>query len=126
MKLNTEWQNKFNQLDDTDNTFMKEALSLLSELDKHSLSSKSSLISLISTLISTIDTKLSLQLDEVLHEPEFQKLERNWLSLQQLVSLPVSYQRAHVKLLDMNWAEISSDVNQAYSTKSSDLYNKIG
>ncbi len=45
MKLNTEWQNKFNQLDDTDNTFMKEALSLLSELDKHSLSSKSSLIS---------------------------------------------------------------------------------
>lgn len=126
MKLNTEWQNKFNQLDDTDNTFMKEALSLLSELDKHSLNSKSSLISLISTLISTIDTKLSLQLDEVLHEPEFQKLERNWLSLQQLVSLPISYQRAHVKLLDMNWAEISSDVNQAYSTKSSDLYNKIG
>lgn len=41
MKLNTEWQNKFNQLDDTDNTFMKEALSLLSELDKHSLNYKS-------------------------------------------------------------------------------------
>ncbi len=126
MKLNTEWQNKFNQLDDTDNSFLKEALSLLSELDQHCLRSKSSLISLISTLISKIDNALSLQLDEVIHDSEFQKLERNWLSLQQLASLPVSYQRAHVKLLDMNWEEISSDVNQAYSTKSSDLYNKIG
>lgn len=126
MKLNTEWQEQFNSLDNTDNTFLVEALSLLSELDKQALRSKASLISLISKLIATIDSTLSLQLDEIIHDDDFQKLERNWLGLKQLSSLPVSYQRTNVKLLDMNWAEISSDVNQAYSTKASDLYNKIG
>jgi len=126
MKLNTSWQEEFNSLDNTDNAFLKEALSLLSQLDKNGLRSKASLISLISKLIATIDTSLGEQLDQIIHDKEFQKLERNWLSLKQLSSLPISYQRTHLKLLDMSWEEISSDVNQAYSTKSSDLYNKIG
>ncbi|MGF1756066.1 type VI secretion system contractile sheath large subunit [Vibrio makurazakiensis] len=126
MKLNTDWQNEFNSLDNKDNAFLKEALSLLSELDESALNSKASLISLISKLIAEIDTSLSKQLDEILHDGEFQKLERNWLGLKQLSSLPISYQRTHIKLLDMSWNEISSDVNQAYSIKTSSLYNKIG
>ena len=126
MKLDNDWQQSFNSLDNKDNAFLEEALSLLFKLDRKALHSKASLISLISKLIATIDTTLSEQLDDIIHQPDFQKLERNWLGLKQLSSLPVSYQRTRVKLLDMSWSEVSSDVNQAYSTKTSDLYNKIG
>ncbi|MCV3262930.1 type VI secretion system contractile sheath large subunit [Vibrio harveyi] len=53
-------------------------------------------------------------------------LQTNWLGLQGLATLPVNYQRTQLKLLNMSWEEVSSDVNQAYSTKTSELYNKIG
>ncbi|MGY3569802.1 type VI secretion system contractile sheath domain-containing protein [Vibrio paucivorans] len=126
MKLNTDWQTAFNQLDSKDNAFLKEALSLFSELDSSALINKQRLITSIAQLIAALDKQLSSQLDEVLHHQDFQLLERNWRSLKNLSALPINYNRTKLKMLDMSWAELSTDLNQAYSTKSSDLFNKIG
>ncbi|MCK6265161.1 type VI secretion system contractile sheath large subunit [Vibrio sp. ZSDE26] len=126
MQLNTDWQETFNQLDDKDNAFMKKALSLLSELDPNIVSSASSLVGKLSRLIANIDQQLSNQLNHILHADEFEELHSNWLGLEGLIHLPVNSQRTKIRMLDMSWHEISSDVNQAYSTKSSHLYNLIG
>ncbi|MEZ8825918.1 type VI secretion system contractile sheath large subunit [Vibrio amylolyticus] len=126
MQLNTDWQNTFNDLDTKDNAFVEKALSLLSELDESILASPSSLITSITRLIANIDDQLSHQLNHILHDKEFEQMHGNWLGIEGLVNLPVNKQRTRVRLLDLNWKEISADVNQAYSTKSSHLYNLVG
>ncbi|PMJ92425.1 type VI secretion system contractile sheath large subunit [Vibrio sp. 10N.261.55.A7] len=126
MQLNTDWQNTFNDLDTKDNAFVEKALSLLSELDESILASPSSLITSITRLIANIDDQLSHQLNHILHDKEFERMHGNWLGIEGLVNLPVNKQRTRVRLLDLNWKEISADVNQAYSTKSSHLYNLVG
>ncbi|MGF1697950.1 type VI secretion system contractile sheath large subunit [Vibrio lamellibrachiae] len=126
MQLNTDWQNTFNQLDNKDNAFMEKALSLLSELDQNILKKPEMLCSALTRLIVNIDEQLSEQLNLILHDKEFESLNSSWLGLEGLVQLPVNKQRTKIRLLNMNWQEVSSDVNQAYSTKSSHLYNLIG
>jgi len=126
MQLSSQWQAQFNALDSKDNAFLSEALSLLLVLDKKTLSSRSHLICSLSKLIAELDNTLSTQLDNITHHPDFELLEKNWRSLHGLATLPVNYQRIRLKLLDMNWQEVSTDVNQAYSTKTSELFNKIG
>ena len=120
------WQTQFTQLDDKDSDFLQEALSLLSQVSRSALGNPDALITHVSRIIAEIDNKLSKQMDTLLHHPEFEALQTNWLGLQGLATLPVNYQRTQLKLLNMSWEEVSSDVNQAYSTKTSELYNKIG
>ncbi|HGY9611734.1 type VI secretion system contractile sheath domain-containing protein [Vibrio harveyi] len=120
------WQTQFTQLDDKDSDFLQEALSLLSQVSRSALDNPDALITHVSRLIAEIDNKLSKQMDELLHHQEFEALQTNWLGVQGLSTLPVNYQRTQLKLLNMSWEEVSSDVNQAYSTKTSELYNKIG
>ncbi|MCL9783152.1 type VI secretion system contractile sheath large subunit [Vibrio sp. S4M6] len=126
MQLNSQWLDAFNQLDSKDDAFMLEAFSLLSKLDENILNGPFHARSVVARLISRLDRLLSTQLDSILHHPDFQRLERNWLGLKGLASLPVNYQKTNLKLIDMSWHEISDDLNQAYNIRSSSLYNKIG
>ncbi|MCG9626254.1 type VI secretion system contractile sheath large subunit [Vibrio mediterranei] len=126
LNFDSQWQRNFSRLDNTDNDFLKESLSLLSEIGHQALNSKASLISFVSQMIRQIDDGLSKQLDKILHHGDFETLHGNWIGLEGLATLPVNKQRTKLKLLDMNWSEVSSDVNQAYTVKGSKLYNKIG
>ncbi|WP_102524453.1 type VI secretion system contractile sheath domain-containing protein [Vibrio tapetis] len=126
MQIPTNWQQTFTALDNKDNAFLKEALSLFLELDKKSLNNRGLLLATIAKLIAEIDLRLTKQLDTIIQDDDFQRLERNWLSLKGLATLPINYQRIRLKILDMSWHEISADVNQAYNIKSSELFNKIG
>lgn len=126
MQFNSQWQDAFNQLDNKDDSFITEAFSLLSLIDDNVLQSPLRAKSTIARLIARLDALLSKQLDSILHHPDLQKLERNWLGLKGLSSLPINYQRTKLKVLDMSWKEVSADVNQAYNTRSSTLYNMIG
>ncbi|TMX36780.1 type VI secretion system contractile sheath large subunit [Vibrio sp. Hep-1b-8] len=124
--LDSQWQRNFAELDNTDNDFLQESLSLLSEISQDALHSKASLIAFVSKMIHQLDDGISKQLDEILHHNDFETLHASWLGLEGLATLPVNKQRTRLKLLDMDWSEVSSDVNQAYTIKGSELYNKIG
>lgn len=126
LHFNSEWQRNFAQLDTTDNDFLLESLSLLSEIAPDAVASKSTLTAFIYQLINEIDNKISKQLDEILHHRDFETLHASWLGLEGLAKLPINKQRTQLKLLDMEWSEVSSDVNQAYTIKGSELFNKIG
>lgn len=124
--LNSQWQQDFAALDSRDSDFLKESLSLLSEVMPDALQSKGQLTSGLARLITELDTQISAQLDEVIHHSDFQKLHSSWLGLEGLAALPVNKQRTKLKLLNMSWSEIATDVNQAYSIKATQLFNKIG
>lgn len=124
--FNSDWQHQFNRLDSKQSDFLKEALCLLLQLDPPALNDTQSLIASVSRLIAQIDQQLSKQLDAIIHQPDFEQLHTNWLGLQGLASLPINYQRTQLKILNMSWNEVSADVNQAYTVKTSRLYNKIG
>ena len=66
-------------------------------------------------------------MDKIIHHDEFKSLHV-WqlVRIHGLVSLQINNQRVKVKVLDMHWHEVSSDVNQAYNVKTSNLFNKIG
>lgn len=124
--FDVEWQEKFLDIDANDGDFLEKALSLVFEINSDALTSKSALINFIANLIACLDSKLSAQMDCIIHDPDFEQLHVNWLGLRGLVTLPINNQRVKVKVLDMHWKEVSYDVNQAYSVKASSLYNKIG
>ncbi|RTZ14504.1 hypothetical protein EJ063_16445 [Vibrio aquaticus] len=126
MNLDYQWQSDFTALDSTDSDFLKESLSMLSEIAPDALSSKGRLLSTISSLIVELDNALSEQLDSVIHQPDFQNLHASWLGLEGLAKLPINKNKTRLKLLDMSWGEVSSDLNQAYTIKATDLFNKIG
>ncbi|NOI82449.1 type VI secretion system contractile sheath large subunit [Vibrio tubiashii] len=126
LNIDSEWQRNFAGLDTTDNDFLKESLSLLSEIAPEALTSKGRLTVFLAQLITELDNGISKQLDEILHHNDFETLHGSWLGLEGLAKLPVNKQRTKLKLLDMDWSEISNDVNQAYTIKGSELYNKIG
>ncbi|CAM3098809.1 type VI secretion system contractile sheath domain-containing protein [Vibrio neptunius] len=126
LNFSADWQQKLASLDNKKSDFLRDALFLLSEINPDALANKPSLVNFVSRLISFLDGALSKQLDKILHEPDFEHLHSSWLGLQGLATLPINKQRTKLKLLDMDWDEVSTDINQAYNVKASSLFNKIG
>ncbi|MDN3610119.1 type VI secretion system contractile sheath domain-containing protein [Vibrio ostreicida] len=126
LNFNADWTQKFTALDSKKSEFLREALFLLSEIHPDALTNRSTLVNLVSRLIAMLDKQLSNQLDQIIHEQSFAHLHSSWLGLLGLATLPVNKQRTKLKLLDMNWDEVSADVNQAYHIRASNLFNKVG
>lgn len=126
MMFQNDWQDAFNHLDPQQDDYLHQALTLLSQWDDSCLQDPASLKSGLNRLIASLDEQLSLQLAEVMHQPDFTALEARWRNLHSLVTLPVNYQRVEVKFLDISWREIARDINTANSLKNTRLYNKIG
>ena len=86
---------------------------------------------LINAAIGQIDRRLSQQVDVILHQPRFQKLEATWRSLYRLVE--ESYNRAdnreeiHIKLLHATRWELEKDLGVGAKKVASKtgLYEKI-
>jgi len=72
--------------------------------------------------IAEIDKKLSAQLDEILHNPKFQKMESSWRSLKFLVDRTDFRKNVKVDLLDVSKDELAEDFEDAPETIQSGLY----
>ncbi len=75
--------------------------------------------------ISEIDKKISAQLDEILHHPEFQKMESSWRSLKFLVDRTDFKKNIKIDLLDVSKDELSEDFEDAPETIQSGLYKHV-
>ncbi|GGB82431.1 type VI secretion protein [Marinobacterium zhoushanense] len=113
-------------MDPRQEDYLSRALALLAQRDPALLQSRVQLRASLNRLIAELDRQLSEQLSEILHQPAFTELEAGWRNLKSLVTLPVNYQRARVKLLDISWQELSQDLNTCTTLRSSTLYNLIG
>src|SRR5512136_1642950 len=75
--------------------------------------------------IAEIDRKISAQLDDVLHNPSFQKMEAAWRSLKFLVDRTDFRKNVKIDILDVSKEELAEDFEDAPETIQSGLYKHV-
>jgi len=80
---------------------------------------------MINARIAQIDHLLSLQLNEILHHPQFQKLEGTWRGLKYLMNNCESGASIKVRVLNANKKELLRDIERAPEFDQSALFKKV-
>jgi len=75
--------------------------------------------------IAAIDRRISLQLDEILHHPEFQKMESSWRSLKFLVDRTDFKKNVKIDILDVTKDELSEDFEDAPEIIQTGIYKHV-
>jgi type VI secretion system protein ImpC len=75
--------------------------------------------------IGEIDKKLTAQLNEVLHHPDFQKLEGTWRGLHYLVHQSETGEQLKIRVLNVSKRELFKDLEKAAEFDQSALFKKI-
>src|SRR5262245_19405996 len=75
--------------------------------------------------IGEIDKKLSSQLNEVMHTPEFQKLESTWRGLHYLVHQSETGESLKIRILNVRKQELFKDLEKAVEFDQSTLFKKV-
>jgi type VI secretion system protein ImpC len=80
---------------------------------------------MINARIAQIDHLISIQLNEVMHAPEFQKLEGTWRGLRYLISNSETSDNLKIKVLNVNKKELLRDLQRAPEFDQSALFKKV-
>jgi type VI secretion system protein ImpC len=75
--------------------------------------------------ITQIDKKLSAQLNEIMHEPAFQKLEGTWRGLHYLVSQTETGEHLKLRVLNATKRDLFKDLEKAVEFDQSALFKKV-
>src|SRR6478736_3874227 len=76
----------------------------------------------VDALIAEIDVKLSRQIDEILHHPQFQKLESAWRGLKFLVDRTDFRENVKIEVLDCSKEALQQDFEDTPEVIQSGLY----
>src|SRR4030095_16443227 len=79
----------------------------------------------VDALIAEIDFKLSRQIDEILHNPVFQKLDSAWRGLKFLVDRTDFRENIKVELLNCSKEDLLADFEDAPEVPKSGLYKTV-
>ena len=79
----------------------------------------------INDRIADIDDLLSAQLNEILHNPEVQRLEASWRGLNYLVMNTETSTRLKLRLLNLTKDELFKDLDKAVEFDQSTLFKKV-
>ncbi len=82
-------------------------------------------VDLINDKIAEIDDLLSAQVNEILHDAEFQKLESSWRGLSYLVFNSETGTRLKLRLLNITKGELLKDLEKAVEFDQSALFKKV-
>jgi len=80
---------------------------------------------MINARIAQIDHLISLQLNEVMHAPEFQKLEGSWRGLKYLLSNSETGTQLKIKVLNVSKKELLRDLQRAPEFDQSAIFKKV-
>jgi type VI secretion system protein ImpC len=75
--------------------------------------------------IGEIDKKLSSQLNEIMHTPEFQKLEGTWRGLNYLVKQSKTGESLKIRVLNVSKRDLFKDLEKAVEFDQSALFKKV-
>lgn len=81
--------------------------------------------SFIVSCISKIDSTISSQMDEIMHNPDFQKLEGSWRGLYKLVMATETGEALKLKLWVITKQELMDDLERAVEFDQSQLFKKV-
>jgi len=93
-------------------------------LDESMTTSKDTAV-MINTRVAQIDELLSRQLNEIMHDPEFQRLEGAWRGLHYLVSNTETGTSMKLRLLPITQKELLNDLTKASEFDQSNLFKKV-
>lgn len=79
----------------------------------------------INARIAEIDRLLSAQLNEIMHQEEFQKLEGSWRGLHHLVSNSLTGTQLKIRVMNASKKELVKDFERALEFDQSALFKKI-
>jgi type VI secretion system protein ImpC len=79
----------------------------------------------INARIAQIDKLVSAQLNEVLHQKEFQKLEASWRGLRYLLDQSETSEGLKIKILNVKKTELLRDLQRASEFDQSALFKKV-
>jgi len=80
---------------------------------------------MINVRIAQIDRLISDQLNEVMHHPDFQKLEGSWRGLQYLVSQSETGERMKIRVMNTSKKDLLKDMEKASEFDQSALFKKV-
>src|SRR5690606_30668777 len=80
---------------------------------------------MINARIAQIDHLLSIQLNEIVHHPDFQKLEGSWRGLKYLLSQSETSSNLKIKVLNVSKKELLRDLQRAPEFDQSALFKKV-
>jgi type VI secretion system protein ImpC len=80
---------------------------------------------MINARIAQIDHLLSIQLNEVLHHPSFQKLEGTWRGLKYLLDRSETSDHLKIKVMNVTKRELLRDLQRAPEFDQSALFKKV-
>ncbi len=75
--------------------------------------------------IAEIDKLISLQLNEVIHHPAFQKLEATWTGIRHLVLKSETSDQLKIKLMNVSKKDLLRDLQRALEFDQSALFKKV-
>jgi type VI secretion system protein ImpC len=97
----------------------------ISELLKPSRGEEKINNQMVDSMIAELDHKLSAQLDAIMHEENFQKLESAWRGVKFVVDRTDFRQNIKVELLNVNKDDLLTDFEDSPETVKSGLYKHI-
>jgi type VI secretion system protein ImpC len=80
---------------------------------------------MINARIAQIDHLVSIQLNEVLHHADFQKLEGSWRGLKYLLDQSETSDKLKIKILNVNKKDLLRDLQRAPEFDQSALFKKV-
>src|SRR5579862_3725002 len=80
---------------------------------------------MINARIAQIDHLISIQLNEVMHAPEFQKLEGTWRGLKYLIGQSETSDKLKIKVLNVSKKELLRDLQRAPEFDQSAMFKKV-
>lgn len=86
---------------------------------------ETNVVSFLTRRITEIDEKLTFQINEIMHHPDFQRLEGRWRGLYYFVSNTETGSRLKLRLLNATLNELRTDLTKAIEFDQSSLFKKI-
>lgn len=80
---------------------------------------------MINVRIGQIDKLISDQLNEVMHHPEFQKLEASWRGLHYLVQQSETGEQLKIKVMNISKKDLLKDMEKAAEFDQSNFFKKV-
>lgn len=80
---------------------------------------------MINARIAQIDKLISTQLNEVMHHPEYQKLEGSWRGLRYLVYQTETSEHLRIRVMNVSKKDLLKDMEKASEFDQSTLFKKI-
>jgi len=97
----------------------------VSEVLEGSMSVNRDTETMINARIAQIDHLLSLQLNEIMHHPDFQRLEGSWRGLKYLMNQSETGPMLKVKVLNVSKKDLLRDLQRAPEFDQSALFKKV-